>query len=161
MGTVVIEAREKSSAKITASFVVEQNREVFALPESVYSCASSGNNSLIARQHAKLISSATNILEELSIFSSSINQLPFDFETTQSGLNKINLVYLNEIQKKIVLVMNEGVGVIDAIHSQTIIEMNILLATLLELELAGKVDILGGQIYRLAVELDLSTNENL
>jgi predicted Rossmann fold nucleotide-binding protein DprA/Smf involved in DNA uptake len=65
---------------------------------------------------------------------------------------------LNEIQKKIVLVMNDGVEEINAIHSQTIIEMNILLATLLELELAGKVDSLGGQIYRLAVELDLSTN---
>jgi len=36
--------------------------------------------------------------------------------------------------------------------------MNILLATLLELELAGKVEGIGGQIYRLAVELDLPTN---
>ena len=54
--------------------------------------------------------------------------------------------------------MNDGVEEINAIHSQTIIEMNILLATLLELELAGKVDSLGEQIYRLAVELDLSKN---
>jgi predicted Rossmann fold nucleotide-binding protein DprA/Smf involved in DNA uptake len=54
--------------------------------------------------------------------------------------------------------MNDRIEEIDAIHSQTKIEMNILLATLLELELDGKVDSLGGQIYRLAVELDLSTN---
>jgi predicted Rossmann fold nucleotide-binding protein DprA/Smf involved in DNA uptake len=32
--------------------------------------------------------------------------------------------------------------------------MNILLATLLELELTGKVESIGGQIYRLRVELD-------
>ena len=68
------------------------------------------------------------------------------------------MVDLNEIQKKIVLDLNDGIEEINAIHSQTIIEMNILLATLLELELAGKVDMLGCQIDRLAVELDLSTN---
>lgn len=158
MGIVVTEAREKSGAKITAAFALEQNREVFALPGRVDSSASSGTNSLIARQHAKLICSAADILEELSLFSASTTQLPFDFETTQSGLKKINTVDLSEIQKKIVLALNDGIEEIDAIHSQTKIEMNILLATLLELELAGKVDSFGGQIYRLAVELDLSTN---
>jgi DNA processing protein len=158
MGIVVTEARKKSGAKITAAFALEQNREVFALPGRVDSSASSGTNSLIARQHAKLICCAADILEELSLFSASTTQLPFDFETTQSGLKKINPVDLNEIQKKIVLALNDGIEEIDAIHSQTKIEMNILLATLLELELAGKVDSFGGQIYRLAVELDLSTN---
>ena len=64
---------------------------------------------------------------------------------------------MNEIQKKIVLALHDGIEEIDAIHSQTEIEMNILLATLLELELAGKVEGIGGQIYRLAVELDLPT----
>jgi len=132
---------------------------VFALPGRVDSSASSGTNSLIARQHAKLICSARDILEELSFFSTTTTtQLPFDFETTQSGLKKINTVDLSEIQKKIVLALNDGIEEIDAIHSQTKIEMNILLATLLELELAGRVDSFGGQIYRLAVELDLSTN---
>ncbi len=158
IGIVVTEARKKSGAKITAAFALEQNREVFALPGRVDSSASSGTNSLIARQHAKLICSARDILEELSFFSTSTTQLPFDFETTQSGLKKINTVDLSEIQKKIVLALNDGIEEIDAIHSQTKIEMNILLATLLELELAGRVDSFGGQIYRLAVELDLSTN---
>jgi predicted Rossmann fold nucleotide-binding protein DprA/Smf involved in DNA uptake len=57
--------------------------------------------------------------------------------------------------------MNDGIEEIDAILSQTKIEMNILLATLLELELAGKVYRLGSQIYPIAVKLDLSTNQNL
>ena len=34
--------------------------------------------------------------------------------------------------------------------------MNILLATLLELELTGTVENIGGQIYRLAAELDIT-----
>jgi len=157
IGIVVTEARKKSGAKITAAFALEQNREVFALPGRVDSSASSGTNSLIARQHAKLICSASDILEELSLFSTSTTQLPFNFETTQPGLKRINPDDLNEIQKKIVLALHDGIEEIDAIHSQTEIEMNILLATLLELELAGKVEGIGGQIYRLAVELDLPT----
>ena len=71
MGIVVTEASKKSGARITAAFALEQNREVFALPGRVDSSASSGTNSLIARQHAKLICSAANILEELSLFSAS------------------------------------------------------------------------------------------
>jgi len=65
---------------------------------------------------------------------------------------------LNEVQKKIIFVLNDGIEEIDSIHSQTAFEMNFLLAALLELELAGKVEAIGRQIYRLAVELDLLTN---
>ena len=61
---------------------------MFALTRRVDSSTSPGTNSLIARQHAKLICSAADILEELSLFSASTTQLPFDFETTQSGLKK-------------------------------------------------------------------------
>ena len=157
MGIVVTEARKKSGAKITAAFALEQNREVFALPGCVDSSTSSSTNSLIARQHAKLICRARDILEELSLFCASASQLPFNFKTTQSGLKKIDPDDLNEIQKKIILALNDGIEEIDAIHSQTAIEMNILLASLLELELAGKVEGIGGQIYRLSVELDLPT----
>ena len=114
---------------------------MFDLPGRVDSSASSGTNSLIARQHAKLICCAADILEELSLFSASTTQLPFDIETAQSELKKINMVDLNEIQKKIVLSMNDGIEEIDAIRSKTKIEMNILLATLLELKLAGKVEV--------------------
>ena len=63
MGIVVTEAHKKSGAKITATFALEQNREVFAVPGRVDSAASSATSSLIARQHAKLVSSAEDILE--------------------------------------------------------------------------------------------------
>jgi predicted Rossmann fold nucleotide-binding protein DprA/Smf involved in DNA uptake len=94
MGIVLTEARKKSSAKITAAFALEEKREVFTLPGRVDSSASSSTNSLIARQHTKLICSAVYILEELSLFSAyaSATQLPFDFETTKSGLKKIWLI---------------------------------------------------------------------
>jgi len=53
MGIVVTEARKNSGAKITAAFALEQNREVFAVPGRVDSAASSGTNSLIARQQCR------------------------------------------------------------------------------------------------------------
>ena len=37
-------------------------------------------------------------------------------------------------------------------------EMNFLLATLLELELTGTVENIGGQIFRLRVELEIPSN---
>ena len=122
------------------------------------SAASSGTNSLIARQHAKLVISAKDILEELSFFSTSTAQLPYLLHGSESGLKKINPDDLDEVQSKILVALNDGIEEIDAIHAQTDIEMNILLAALLELELTGIVEYIGGQIYRLAGELDLYTN---
>jgi len=52
----------------------------FAVPGRIYSAASAGANSLIAQQHAKLVCSAENILEELSLMSLVPNQQQFKFE---------------------------------------------------------------------------------
>ena len=63
---------------------------------------------------------------------------------------------LGSSQSSILKALNDGIEEIDAIHAKTQIEMNILLATLLELELTGTVENIGGQIYRLAAELDIT-----
>ena len=157
MGIVVTEARKKSGAKITAAFALEQNREVFAVPGRVDSAASSGTNSLIARQHAKLVSSAEDILEELSLISATATNLPLSPDG-ETGFKKINPDDLGEKQSRILKALNDGVEEIDAIYEQTGLEMNFLLATLLELELTGTVENIGGQIYRLRVELEIPSN---
>jgi len=54
--------------------------------------------------------------------------------------------------------LNDGVEEIDAIYEQTALKMNFLLATLLELELTGTVENIGGQIYRLRVDLEIPSN---
>jgi len=66
LGVVVIEAKERSGALITARFALEHDREVFALPGSIFSKESAGPNGLIKRG-AKAITSAEDILEELSL----------------------------------------------------------------------------------------------
>ena len=59
------------------------------------------------------------------------------------------------IRSSILKALSDGIEEIDAIHAKTQIEMNILLATLLELELTGTLENIRGQIYRLAGELDI------
>jgi DNA processing protein len=66
-GVLVVEAGEKSGALITAQFALEQGRETFAIPGSVFSCQSRGTNGLIQRGEAKLVLSADDILEELAL----------------------------------------------------------------------------------------------
>jgi len=66
-GTVVIEAGEQSGALATARNALDQNREVFAIPGSIFSPASKGTNTLIQRGEAKLVSSAADILTEFGV----------------------------------------------------------------------------------------------
>ena len=60
--------------------------------------------------------------------------------------------------KCILKALSDGIEEIYAIHTKIHIEMNILLATLLELELTGTLENIGGQIYRLATELDITVH---
>lgn len=66
LGTLVIEAGAESGTLITANCALESNREVFAVPGSIFSAQSEGTNNLI-RKGAKIVTGVKDILEELNL----------------------------------------------------------------------------------------------
>lgn len=66
LGTLVIEAPNKSGAVWTVRHALDQNREVFCVPGSIFSPASQFTNRMI-QEGAKLVSSYTDVLEELNL----------------------------------------------------------------------------------------------
>src|SRR5262249_22386351 len=64
--TVVVEARERSGALITADLALEEGREVFAVPGEITSALSAGTNALL-RIGATALTSSSDVLEVFGI----------------------------------------------------------------------------------------------
>ncbi|MFO7831454.1 MAG: DNA-processing protein DprA [Desulfuromonadaceae bacterium] len=62
-GVVVVEAAARSGSLITAEFALEQGRDVFAVPGSVYSQASSGTLQLL-KDGAIMVTGAQDVVDE-------------------------------------------------------------------------------------------------
>jgi DNA processing protein len=67
LGVLVIEGDVDSGALITARNALDQNREVFAVPGSIYAPTYRGVNKLIQDGEAKLVTRTEDILEELNL----------------------------------------------------------------------------------------------
>jgi DNA processing protein len=64
--TIVVEARERSGALITADLALEEGREVFAVPGEITSALSAGTNALL-RLGATPLTSAADVLESFGL----------------------------------------------------------------------------------------------
>ena len=66
LGTLVVEAGEGSGTRWTVRQALDQDREVFCVPGSIFSPASSFTNRMI-KEGAKLVAEYTDVLEELNL----------------------------------------------------------------------------------------------
>jgi DNA processing protein len=66
VATIVVEARERSGALITADFALEEGREVFAVPGEITSALSAGTNALLSLG-ATPLTTVADIFESLGI----------------------------------------------------------------------------------------------
>lgn len=130
IGTLVTEADIRSGALITASFALEQGREVFAVPGNITSKNSEGTNYLI-KNGAKLVQKVEDILEEIGQFIPSLKEL-----THKQIESKI--VELNGEEKTIFDAVENPVS-LDEIILKTGINTSRVLEALLMLEIKGLV----------------------
>lgn len=131
LGVLVIEAPDKSGALITAMQAVEQNREVFAIPGSIYSKNSIGTNRLI-QMGAKLVTCANDILEELN--------LPLVEE-------KRSFKPETKEEEIILSILEKEPTHIDEIIKQSNLDIKIVSPALMMLELKGVIKNSGGGYY--------------
>lgn len=130
--TVVIEARERSGALITADFALEEGREVLAVPGEITSSLSAGTNALL-RLGATPVTRVEDVLEAYGL-----EPVPAPSMT----LGPTAEVLLGRLE--------EGALTADELVRTTSIDAAAAAASLLELELAGRVTLEDG-VYRAAI----------
>ncbi len=132
LGTVVVEATNRSGSLITARLAAEQNREVFAVPGSIQSFKSTGTHTLI-KQGAKLVEHAWDIMEELS------HQIKAPHEKDQVSTEKVRKISVLSADEMRVFESLEPYPVhIDDLARMLSMEPGKLSSILLQLELKGE-----------------------
>lgn len=139
-GTLVVESDLKGGALITASYALEQNREVFAVPGSIYSGNSRGTNRLIQTGQAKAVLSVDDILEELPA-------PPID-TVKQQQEPAIVRAELSREENELMRFIGEEPVHLDTLALRSGLDISVLLVLLFELELKKTVRQLPGQFFQ-------------
>jgi DNA processing protein len=124
---VVVEARERSGALITADFALEQGREVFAVPGEITSALSAGTNALLGLG-ATPYTGVEDVLEALGIERSQ-----------QSGLPELTADATRVLER-----LREFAAGADELQRATGLDAAAVATALTELELAGAAAEEGG-----------------
>jgi len=125
---VIVEARERSGALITADFALEEGREVFAVPGEITSGLSAGTNALL-RLGATPLTSSADVLETLGI------------EPQSPGVPDVSVG-----AARVLAAIRESPATLDELGRATGLDAAAIAAAVSELELAGLVSDAAGVV---------------
>lgn len=142
LGVLVSEAAKGSGSLITARLALEQGRDVFAVPGPVTTDACRGSNGLI-KEGAKLVEDAQDVLEEI---------LPQLDERLRASLSlgdesATSREPLGREDAAVYEALSSDAQSVDALIERTGLRAATVVASLLALELSGRVRQLPGQQY--------------
>jgi DNA processing protein len=142
LGTIVIEAAERSGALITARHAYEQGREVFAVPGPIDSRVSRGPHALI-KDGAKLVESIDDVLAELGPLAENIQREDGTLLTKPAEL------VLNEIEQQVLAAIDGPAISIDDVANASGLPIHRVLSTISVLEMRRLVRrVSGTQVAR-------------
>ncbi len=150
VGVVLVEAREKGGGLITARQALEQNREVFCVPGSIFHPANVGTNRLIRDGEAKLVSDVSDVLAELQP-GPAVSSVP---------ANDVPDPPLNPVEREIVILLSDGPMHVDAIVAASHALPSEVVPLLLSLEIKGWIAQGPGMVFYL-VRGSTTTSPNL
>lgn len=139
LGVVVVEAAPRSGSLITARMAAEQGREVFAVPGSPRDPRARGTNGLI-RQGATLVQDAADVIEGLS------GQLGLPLRhTVTGGVEDLTEsppagTDLASVRLTVENALSPSPTPVDEVVRDCQLSAPVVLAVLLELELAGRLE---------------------
>ncbi len=139
-GVILVEAFEKGGALITASFALEQNREVFAVPGRATTLAAAGTNQLIRDGAAKLVLSVQDVLAELKPTFTR-------FKPQVSTTNPAHPDNLDAASSQVIEALGADLVHIDEIVNRASMPMKDILSSLLTLEVLGVVKQYPGRVF--------------
>lgn len=139
LGVIAIETGIQGGAMQTASFALDQNREVFALPGNVGVKQSDGTNLLIQKGEAKLIISANDV----------INELELKLKPVLGKNIPKQQIDLTLFEEKIINILHSEPLHIDKIASLANLSTSDCLVNLLSLEFKGMIKQLPGKMFAL------------
>lgn len=141
LGVVVVEAALRSGSLITARYAIEQHREVFAVPGSPLDARAAGTNRLI-QEGAQLVGRVEDVVEGLSELlrrpsppAEVFMQDPFDHAIAAGGHPEVPL----ELHERLFALIGAAPVGVDDLIAETGAPARLVVAALLELELAGRI----------------------
>ena len=141
-GTIVIESDLKGGSLITAAAALEQNREVFAVPGSIFSASSRGTNRLIQQGLAKAVMNGEDIITELG------TRFIKSHSPKQDQKENMPLTHLTPEEQTILQSMGTEPMHIDTLAFVTSIDISSLLVHLFELEQKTAIIQQPGQLFQ-------------